>query len=62
VCNCLTWEMKSAYIILVGKPLGMRPLTRSRRWEDKSKMDRRKRVEGMGGGWNWLRIIWYRWY
>jgi len=33
-------EMKSAYIILVGKPKGKQPLRRlRRRWKDNIKMD-----------------------
>jgi hypothetical protein len=37
------WEMRNAYIILIGNPKGKRPFGRPRRrWEDNSKMDLRE--------------------
>jgi hypothetical protein len=45
-------EQKYVYRILVGKPVGKRPLGRPRRrWIDKVKMD----LRGIGGdGMNWI--------
>jgi hypothetical protein len=45
-------ETRSAYIILVGKPEGKRPLGRPRRrWEDNIKVDLR---ETGWGGMDWI--------
>jgi hypothetical protein len=40
-------EVRGAYNILVGRPVGRKPLGRSRRgWENNIKMDRRETVFG----------------
>jgi len=47
-------ERRGAYRVLVGKPVGKRPLGRPRcRWEDNIKMDLQE--EGMG---EWTGLIW----
>jgi hypothetical protein len=47
-------DMKNAYTILIGKPVGKRPLGRPRRrWEDISKMDLRE--TGMEGV-DWIHV------
>jgi hypothetical protein len=49
-------EMRTAFVILVGKLEGQRPLGRPRRrWEDNIKMD--IKVTGFGV---WIRFIWFR--
>jgi len=48
-------EGRGVHRVLVGKPVGKRPLGRSRnRWEDNIKMDLQE--VGGGGDWSWLRI------
>jgi len=51
-------EKRGAYMVLVGKPEGKRPLGRPRhRWEENIKMDLQE--VGYGGIWtgsSWLRI------
>jgi hypothetical protein len=51
-------ETRNAYMILVGKPEGRRPLGRPRRrWVDNIKMDLGEIYDGMiGTGSNWLMI------
>jgi hypothetical protein len=46
------WEMRNAYNILVGKPLGKR----MRRWEDNIRMYLRKIDGKLWNGFIWLRI------
>jgi hypothetical protein len=47
-------EMRCVYRILVGKPVGKRPLGRPKlRWEDNMKMD----LQEMGfGGMDWIEL------
>jgi hypothetical protein len=50
-------ERRNVYRVLGGKPVGKRPLRRSRRrWEDNIKMDSQEVGGGWGSGWSWLRI------
>ena len=43
--------------VLVGRPVGKRPLGRpTRRWEDNIKMDLQEVGGGVRTGWSWLRI------
>ena len=50
------WETRNAYIVLLGKPEGKRPLGRlTRRWEDNIEMDHKE------VGWGaWTGLIWLR--
>jgi hypothetical protein len=51
-------EGRGAYMVLVGRPEGRRPLGRPRRrWEDNIKMDLQE--VGWGGG-AWTGLIWLR--
>jgi hypothetical protein len=51
------WEKRNAYRILVGNPVGKRPLGRpKRRWVDNIKIDLRERDDGM----TWTESIWLR--
>jgi hypothetical protein len=50
-------EERKLYKVLVGKPVGKRPLGRPRRgWEDGIRMDLRKTGFGVWTGFDWLRI------
>jgi hypothetical protein len=50
-------EDTGVHRVLVGKPMGKRPLGRPRRrWEDNIKMDLQEVGGVVGTGWNWLRI------
>jgi hypothetical protein len=51
------WEGRGVYRVLVGKPLGKRPLGRPRhRWEHNIKMDLQEVGCGVWTGLSWLRI------
>ena len=48
---------REVYSVLVGKPVGKRPLERPRRrWDDNIKMDIHEVRGVVGDGWSWLRI------
>jgi hypothetical protein len=52
-----TNEKRNAYMILVGKPEGKRPLVRPRRrWLDNIKMYLREREDGVV----WTELVWLR--
>jgi len=50
--------VRGVYRVLVGRSEGKRPLERPRRrWKDNIKMDLEKQVVLMGGGYNWLSVM-----
>jgi hypothetical protein len=54
---CTNGKLRTAYMILVGKPEGKRPLGRPRRrWVSNIQMDLRERV---WGGMDCISLVWY---
>jgi hypothetical protein len=50
-------ESRGVYRVLVGKPVGIRPLGKPRRgWEDNIKMDFQEVRRG-GGGMEWIELV-----